>query len=72
MEYVRGVSLADLCRAAARANKPMPLAVAIGIVHQVCMALHHAHERRDREGRALRIVHRDVTRTTSCCRSTQW
>jgi serine/threonine protein kinase len=61
MEFVRGVSLADLCRAAARANKPMPLAVAIGIVHQVCMALHHAHERRDREGRALRIVHRDVT-----------
>jgi serine/threonine protein kinase len=61
MEYVRGVSLADLCRAAARANKPMPLAAAIGIAHQVCMALHHAHERRDREGRALRIVHRDVT-----------
>ncbi len=61
MEYVRGVSLADLCRAAAKANKPMPLAVAIGIVHQVCMALHHAHERHDREGRALRIVHRDVT-----------
>lgn len=61
MEYVRGVSLADLCRAAAKANKPMPLAVAIGITHQVCMALHHAHERRDREGRALRIVHRDVT-----------
>jgi eukaryotic-like serine/threonine-protein kinase len=61
MEYLRGVSLADLCRAAAKASKPMPLAVAIGIVHQVCMALHHAHERRDREGRALRIVHRDVT-----------
>ncbi|MDD9933209.1 MAG: serine/threonine-protein kinase [Myxococcales bacterium] len=61
MEHVRGVSLADLCRAAAKAGKPMPLAVAIGIVSQVCMALHHAHERRDREGRALRIVHRDVT-----------
>jgi serine/threonine protein kinase len=25
------------------------------------MALHHAHERRDREGRALKVVHRDVT-----------
>jgi hypothetical protein len=25
------------------------------------MALHHSHERHDREGRALRIVHRDVT-----------
>jgi serine/threonine-protein kinase len=61
MEHVRGVSLADLCRAAAKASRPMPLAVAIGVVSQVCMALHHAHERRDREGRALRIVHRDVT-----------
>jgi len=61
MEHVRGVSLADLCRAAAKAGKPMPLAVATGIVSQVCLALHHAHERRDREGRALRIVHRDVT-----------
>lgn len=61
MEYVRGVSLADLCRAAAKATKPMPLSVAIGITQQVCMALHHAHERTDREGQALRIVHRDVT-----------
>jgi serine/threonine-protein kinase len=61
MEHVRGVSLADLCRAAAKSNKPMPLAVAIGITHQVAMALHHSHERHDREGRALRIVHRDVT-----------
>jgi hypothetical protein len=25
------------------------------------MALHHAHEKRDREGRALKVVHRDVT-----------
>jgi serine/threonine protein kinase len=61
MEYVRGVSLADLCRAAGKYSEPMPMAVAIGIVHQLCMALHHAHERTDREGRGLRIVHRDVT-----------
>ena len=61
MEHVSGFSLADLCRTAAKERKPMPLAVAIGIVSQVCMALHHAHERPDREGRALRIVHRDVT-----------
>lgn len=61
MEYVRGVSLADLCRAAGKHDEPMPLAVAIGIVHQLCLALHHAHERTDREGRGLRIVHRDVT-----------
>lgn len=61
MEHVGGWSLADLCRAAGRAKKPLPQGVAIGIVGQVCQALHHAHERRDREGNALRIVHRDVT-----------
>jgi serine/threonine protein kinase len=61
MEHVSGVTLTDLCRTAAKLQRPMPLAVAIGIVSQVCMALHHAHERCDREGRALRIVHRDVT-----------
>ena len=61
MEHVSGVTLTDLCRTAAKLQRPMPLAVAIGIVMQVCMALHHAHERRDREGRALKVVHRDVT-----------
>jgi serine/threonine-protein kinase len=61
MEHVGGVTLTDLCRTAAKLNRPMPLAVAIGIVTQICMALHHAHERRDREGRALKVVHRDVT-----------
>jgi serine/threonine protein kinase len=61
MEHVGGVTLTDLCRTAAKLNRPMPLAVAIGIVTQICMALHHAHERRDREGRPLKVVHRDVT-----------
>lgn len=61
MEHVAGWSLADLCRAAGRANKPLPQGVALGIIGQVCHALHHAHERLDREGNALRIVHRDVT-----------
>jgi serine/threonine protein kinase len=61
MEHVGGVSLSEMLLAASKAGKPIPLSVAIGIVSQVCMALHHAHERRDREGRSLRIVHRDVT-----------
>lgn len=61
MEHVTGVSLAELCLVAAKAKQPLPHPVAIGIISQVSMALHHAHERRDREGRALRIVHRDVT-----------
>jgi serine/threonine protein kinase len=70
MEHVNGVTLTDLCRMATKLQRPMPLPVAIGIVSQVCMALHHAHEKRDREGRALKVVHRDVTPTTSSSRWT--
>lgn len=61
MEHVGGASLAELCQLAAKAQRPVPLPVAIAIISQVCAALHHAHERCDREGRPLRIVHRDVT-----------
>ncbi len=61
MEFVDGWTVADLWRAGARARKPMPLHVALGIVMQACEALHHAHEAKDRAGRALNIVHRDVT-----------
>jgi serine/threonine protein kinase len=61
MEYVEGHNVADLWRAGARARHVMPLPVALGIVMQTCEALHHAHDRHDRAGRHLRIVHRDVT-----------
>ncbi len=61
MEHVGGFRLVDICQAAAKQAKPMPLAVSLGIVSQICAALHHAHERTDREGRPLRIVHCDVT-----------
>ncbi len=61
LEWVDGHDLSDLLVVGARSHQPMPLAVAIGIVMQACEALHHAHERRDKAGRPLRIVHRDVT-----------
>jgi len=61
LEWVDGHDLSDLLTVGARSHQPMPLAVAIGIVMQACEALHHAHERRDKAGRPLRIVHRDVT-----------
>lgn len=61
MEYVEGHTVADLWRLGAKAGHVMPTNVALAIVIQACEALHHAHERQDRAGRALRIVHRDVT-----------
>lgn len=61
MEYVDGLTIADLWRLGVKSGQVMPLNVAIGVVVQTCDALHHAHERVDRAGRPLRIVHRDVT-----------
>ena len=61
MEYVDGHTVADTWRTGARAGHVMSLPVAVGVVMQACEALHHAHERRDRGGEHLRIVHRDVT-----------
>ena len=61
MEYVPGVNVADLWRASARGGHPMSLEVTLGVMIQVCEALHHAHEAEDRGGHALGIVHRDVT-----------
>lgn len=61
MELVRGINVADLVRTGLRQNAPVPLPVALGIVMQVAEAVHHAHERRDRAGDSLGIVHRDVT-----------
>ena len=61
MEYIEGMTVADLWRLGAKHGQFMPLNVALAVVIQTCEALHHAHERHDRAGRALRIVHRDVT-----------
>ncbi|MCB9620895.1 MAG: protein kinase [Sandaracinus sp.] len=61
MEYVDGMNVADVWRKGVRARQVMPLHVTLGIVLQVCEALHHAHEASDKAGRPLRIVHRDVT-----------
>lgn len=61
MEYVDGHNIADLSRMSARAGYPIPLSVALGIVLQVAEGLHHAHERKDRAGRSIGFVHRDLT-----------
>lgn len=61
MEYVDGPNLADLSRMSLRMDQPIPLSVAIGLVIQLAHALHHAHERKDRAGRSIGFVHRDLT-----------
>jgi serine/threonine-protein kinase len=61
LEWVEGDSLALLQRAALRHQEPLPMTIAMRIVAQICAGLHAAHEISDRNGKALNVVHRDVS-----------
>ncbi|MEM6295129.1 MAG: serine/threonine-protein kinase [Myxococcota bacterium] len=58
LEYVHGRSVLQLLKAA---RGPLPLGVALTIVHEVAGALHYAHERCGSDGAPLGLVHRDVS-----------
>jgi len=58
LEWVDGESLATLLRAA---GGRLPCAVAATIARDAARGLHAAHTTQDAEGRALGIVHRDVS-----------
>jgi serine/threonine protein kinase len=61
MEYVQGQDLRKLVRAARRKQKPIPLEHILHIVMGIAGGLHHAHEKVGLDGRAVGIVHRDVS-----------
>jgi serine/threonine protein kinase len=61
MEYVRGRNVAETMRACwARIGPPRPELISY-IGQEVCRALAYAHELRDDDGKALGVVHRDVS-----------
>ena len=61
MEYVRGVDLVALLVRARKRQEPIPLPVALRIFCDVCAGLDYAHNATDIDGKALGVVHRDVT-----------
>ncbi|HEY3802437.1 MAG TPA: serine/threonine-protein kinase [Kofleriaceae bacterium] len=62
LEYVHGTSLRSLMQTeTAGLVREIPLDVALGIVVDVCRALHAAHELTDEHGAPLGLVHRDVS-----------
>jgi serine/threonine-protein kinase len=60
MEYVDGVDLERLLTAARAGERPVPLAVALGILCRICDGLDAAHRATSTDGEPLGIVHRDV------------
>jgi serine/threonine-protein kinase len=61
MDYVDGVSAADLLAQARRSGEAVPIAVCVRIALDAARGLHAAHELRDPSGKALALVHRDVS-----------
>jgi len=59
MEYVHGRNLLQLLRA--QDGRTLPLACSLSIVAAVGRGLHDLHEQRSPDGRALGLVHRDVS-----------
>ncbi len=58
MDYIHGEDLVALRSAV---GGPLPVEHVLSIGSAAAAGLHHAHTRRDFEGRALKIVHRDVS-----------
>jgi tRNA A-37 threonylcarbamoyl transferase component Bud32 len=61
MEYINGRDVNALFKDAYRRKQPLPVSICCYVIQQVCEALDYAHRKRDRDGRELFIVHRDVS-----------
>lgn len=61
MDYVEGDSLAKLMRQTVLLRERVPLPIASAIVCGSLYGLHAAHEAVDEKGRAMHIVHRDIS-----------
>jgi serine/threonine protein kinase len=60
MEYVDGVSLAEVLRAVTARKRAVELGPALFMAREVASGLAHAHEYRDDDDAPLGVVHRDV------------
>ena len=61
MEYVHGENTRAILETTIRRGWTIPLELAIMIISGAAAGLHHAHERRGKNGQPLNIVHRDVS-----------
>src|SRR5258706_6289608 len=61
MEYVHGENARAMLETTLRRGWKIPLELAVMIVSGAAAGLHHAHERKGKQGQPLNIVHRDVS-----------
>jgi serine/threonine-protein kinase len=61
MEYVHGENARAILEHTLRRGWTIPLELALMIISGAAAGLHHAHERRGKQGQPLNIVHRDIS-----------
>lgn len=60
MEYVSGINLEDFMLRHLEIQQAVPIELAVFLISRVCRGLAYAHEKKDKKGNDLGIVHRDV------------
>ena len=60
MEYVNGVNLEDFMVRHMEVKQEVPVDLAVFLVSRVCRGLSYAHQKRNKAGKKLKLVHRDV------------
>src|SRR5688572_6108227 len=61
MEFLRGGDVREMLQGSVDRNAFIPYEHITTIITGVCAGLHHAHEMRGKDGRALHLVHRDIS-----------
>lgn len=61
MEFIDGTDVYKMLRAASERNEDIPFDLAVYIAKELASGLDYAHRKKDREGRRLGIIHRDVS-----------
>jgi len=61
LEYIAGKDMRAIFDRTRRGNQPIPMPMACYVVMKLCEGLDYAHNKKDAAGRALELVHRDVS-----------
>ncbi len=61
MEFIHGEDVRRVWKHADKVGKPIPVALICRIIIESCAGLDYAHKKLDGSGRALNIVHRDIS-----------
>jgi serine/threonine protein kinase len=61
LEFIDGFDALGMLRTCAQRRLAIPIHIAVFVIMEVLEALDYAHNARDMEGRAMQIVHRDIS-----------